>query len=196
MSTSRMRSKATGDQMHREPDTTTLERDRITGETPDPQETANRTCLAGRMKRIEREIDNLRHQLREQRPPVTDTEEHLDRIITKHISSILEKVIESVVAAATDILDASREIGAPRAEIGHDLPPHAKCRSAMPVPPSSMVSNREHEILARLLEGKSNREISKVVGISEKTVKNHLWKIYRKLGVKSRSQLFHYMMSR
>lgn len=57
------------------------------------------------------------------------------------------------------------------------------------------VSKKERAVLVQLLEGKSNREISHELGISEKTVKNHLWKIYRKLGVKSRTQLFHVIFS-
>ncbi|MFA4947020.1 MAG: helix-turn-helix transcriptional regulator [Candidatus Krumholzibacteriia bacterium] len=57
------------------------------------------------------------------------------------------------------------------------------------------VSRREKEILSHLLEGKSNREISRDLAISEKTVKNHLWKLYRKLGVRNRTQLFHYLIS-
>jgi DNA-binding NarL/FixJ family response regulator len=57
------------------------------------------------------------------------------------------------------------------------------------------ISNMERLVLNHLVGGKSNREISNELGISEKTVKNHLWKIYRKLGVKSRTQLFHRLLS-
>jgi DNA-binding NarL/FixJ family response regulator len=60
---------------------------------------------------------------------------------------------------------------------------------------ASNVSRREKEILSHLLRGKSNREISQELAISEKTVKNHLWKLYRKLGVKNRTQLFHHLIS-
>jgi len=56
------------------------------------------------------------------------------------------------------------------------------------------ISCRERQILTGLLGGKSNREISAALGISEKTVKNHLWKIYRKIGVRSRTQLFHHII--
>lgn len=59
----------------------------------------------------------------------------------------------------------------------------------------SNASKREKEILSHLLSGKSNREISGELGISEKTVKNHLWKLYRKLGVRNRTQLFHHLIS-
>lgn len=57
------------------------------------------------------------------------------------------------------------------------------------------VSKREKEILSHLLGGKNNREVALELRISEKTVKNHLWKLYRKLGVKNRTQLFHRLIS-
>jgi DNA-binding CsgD family transcriptional regulator len=54
---------------------------------------------------------------------------------------------------------------------------------------------RERQILRELLGGKTNREISLSLDINEKTVKNHLWKLYRKWGVRSRTQLFHKLVS-
>ena len=57
------------------------------------------------------------------------------------------------------------------------------------------ISTRERQVLTHLLGGMSNREISRELGISEKTVKNHLWKVYRKIGVRSRTQLFHQLIS-
>lgn len=45
---------------------------------------------------------------------------------------------------------------------------------------------REKEILSFLSQGLSNREIAKVLNISEKTVKSHLTSIFSKLGVSSR----------
>ena len=58
------------------------------------------------------------------------------------------------------------------------------------------LSKREIEILDQLLEGKSNREISEALAISQKTVKNHLWRIYRKLGVENRAQLLSRLITR
>lgn len=53
------------------------------------------------------------------------------------------------------------------------------------------ISSREKEVIAQACGGKTNREISEILCISEKTVKNHLWKIYQKLGVKNRTQMLH-----
>jgi DNA-binding NarL/FixJ family response regulator len=50
------------------------------------------------------------------------------------------------------------------------------------------LTQREHDILALLAEGRSNREIAQALFLSEKTVKAHLAAIFRKLGVTNRTQ--------
>jgi len=50
------------------------------------------------------------------------------------------------------------------------------------------LTQREHDILALLAEGRSNREIAQGLYLSEKTVKAHLAAIFRKLGVTNRTQ--------
>lgn len=52
----------------------------------------------------------------------------------------------------------------------------------------SELTEREKEVLVCLVEGLSNREVGEKLFISEKTVKIHVSKIFRKLAVKSRSQ--------
>lgn len=54
--------------------------------------------------------------------------------------------------------------------------------------PASSLTQRETDILALLAEGKSNRDISRALFLSEKTVKAHLAAIFRKLGVTNRTQ--------
>jgi DNA-binding NarL/FixJ family response regulator len=50
------------------------------------------------------------------------------------------------------------------------------------------LTQRENDILARLAEGRSNREIAQSLFLSEKTVKAHLAAVFRKLGVTNRTQ--------
>jgi DNA-binding NarL/FixJ family response regulator len=54
--------------------------------------------------------------------------------------------------------------------------------------PASNLTQRETDILALLAEGKSNRDISRSLFLSEKTVKAHLAAVFRKLGVSNRTQ--------
>jgi DNA-binding NarL/FixJ family response regulator len=50
------------------------------------------------------------------------------------------------------------------------------------------LSDREIEILTYVVKGSSNREVGLALFISEKTVKNHLSSIFRKLEVEDRTQ--------
>ncbi len=51
------------------------------------------------------------------------------------------------------------------------------------------LTEREQEIVQRVLEGRSNREIAEELGITERTVKAHLGHVYEKLHVRNRLQL-------
>lgn len=52
----------------------------------------------------------------------------------------------------------------------------------------SLLTERERETLGLVSEGKSNKEIADLLCISIETAKSHLQTIYRKLGVKSRTE--------
>jgi DNA-binding NarL/FixJ family response regulator len=54
--------------------------------------------------------------------------------------------------------------------------------------PDWALTPRQHDVLALLVQGKSNREIAEAMGLSENTVKVHLVSIYRVLGVSSRNE--------
>jgi DNA-binding NarL/FixJ family response regulator len=62
--------------------------------------------------------------------------------------------------------------------------------SGLPVggPAFESLSRRERETLTLLADGLSNAEIAERLGISEKTVRNHLSHLFDKLGVWSRAQ--------
>jgi DNA-binding NarL/FixJ family response regulator len=57
---------------------------------------------------------------------------------------------------------------------------------------SSKLSKRQTQLIAMLDKGMSNRDIASELDISEHTVKVHLWRLFRRLGVKSRTQALHY----
>jgi len=50
------------------------------------------------------------------------------------------------------------------------------------------LTTREREVLAQIAEGKSNREIARLLHVSEKTVKAHVSAVLAKLGVQDRTQ--------
>jgi DNA-binding CsgD family transcriptional regulator len=57
-------------------------------------------------------------------------------------------------------------------------------------PPESRLTEIEQQILALVLQRKRNREIAGSLFVSLRTVESHLTRIFRKLGVSTKSQLF------
>ena len=57
---------------------------------------------------------------------------------------------------------------------------------------NSKLSKRQTQLIAMLDQGMSNRDIATELDISEHTVKVHLWRLFRRLGVKSRTQALHH----
>ena len=55
-------------------------------------------------------------------------------------------------------------------------------------PGTTQLTGREKEVLRLLSEGMSNKEIASRLGLSPKTVMHHTGAIYRKLGVRGRSE--------
>jgi DNA-binding NarL/FixJ family response regulator len=54
--------------------------------------------------------------------------------------------------------------------------------------PEVRLSEREREVLALLARGEPNKVIARALGISEKTVKNHLTRIFEAIGVTDRTK--------
>ena len=50
------------------------------------------------------------------------------------------------------------------------------------------LTERESEVIVLLAQGLRNREIAHTLGLSDDTVKTHLKRAYRKLGVANRAQ--------
>jgi DNA-binding NarL/FixJ family response regulator len=64
----------------------------------------------------------------------------------------------------------------------------APSRSGEAHSPFGELTRREVEILGHVAEGRSNAELAKELWVTEQTVKFHLSNIYRKLGVRNRTQ--------
>jgi DNA-binding NarL/FixJ family response regulator len=98
---------------------------------------------------------------------------------------------EDCVAAGADIYieksSGAQEIGnALRALLSAD----GKFEELTPT--DNKLSKRQKQLIVMLDRGLSNREIADELGISEHTVKVHLWRLFRRLGVKSRTQTIHF----
>jgi len=63
------------------------------------------------------------------------------------------------------------------------MPRHRRGRTG------TSLTSREDEVVRHVADGKSNREIASMLGISERTVEHHVEAVFNRLGIHSRAQL-------
>ena len=63
------------------------------------------------------------------------------------------------------------------------------CVSLWETSPLDLLSPREQEVMQAITRGLSFKEAAREIGVASSTVSNHLYKIYRKLNISSRSEL-------
>jgi DNA-binding NarL/FixJ family response regulator len=82
-------------------------------------------------------------------------------------------------------------LGAVRAAAAGNVPLDPRvARVLLPDPtgrPADVLSPREREVLRLVAAGMANKQIARALGISERTVKAHLGKVFRQLGVVDRT---------
>lgn len=61
-------------------------------------------------------------------------------------------------------------------------------RDGAPAAPGGELTHREREVLAAVAEGLPNKLVARRLGISEKTVKAHLTRVFERIGVTDRTQ--------
>lgn len=101
-------------------------------------------------------------------------------VLKESATALLHKCIRTVVAGEywfgrdrmPDLVEALRQL-----------------REAKPASPAQTLTRREVHVIAAVVSGATNRDISEELGLSEQTVKNHLSHIFDKLGVSNRLEL-------
>jgi DNA-binding NarL/FixJ family response regulator len=89
---------------------------------------------------------------------------------------------DEVVSSVSSVAHGSRTVG-------DDLVrPAERTRHALRPGGRSDLSKRETEVIRLIVDGMSNKEISSALVLSEKTVKNHVSRIFSKLNVNARTQ--------
>lgn len=83
----------------------------------------------------------------------------------------------------SELLQSIRSVHAGQYFLPTDVASKLARRASMPD-----LTVREKEILARIADGRSNKEIAALLDIAENTVKNHVRQILEKLGVQDRTQ--------
>jgi DNA-binding NarL/FixJ family response regulator len=92
-------------------------------------------------------------------------------------------------ASADEITAAVRTVAAGGAVFGAGIARRLACRPApSTAPPGGSLTSREQQILEQLAGGASNRQIAHALGLSLKTVQNHVSHILDKLHAADRTQ--------
>lgn len=89
----------------------------------------------------------------------------------------LREVLDGRIYAPEQLLPANPGVDLPRPPVG---------RAARPV--DFGLTDRQTDVLALMVRGKSNRDIAESLDLSEGTVKVHITAIFKALGVTSRTQ--------
>lgn len=107
-----------------------------------------------------------------------DTDEEVARVVKAGAAGYLLKD-----AARDDLLDSIRKVSA-----GETCIPPALVAKLTASLSAEKLTTREHDVLALLAHGHSNKEIASQLSISETTVKSHLRSVFTKLCVVSRTE--------
>ncbi len=107
----------------------------------------------------------------------SDAAEYEERCMEAGASAFIEKTNNP-----NQIIAALREL----------LVPEDEDEASAPANVPTKLSKRQKQLILMLDQGLSNRDIAEKLSISEHTVKVHFWRLFRRLGVNSRTQALHF----
>jgi DNA-binding NarL/FixJ family response regulator len=122
--------------------------------------------------------------------------EYIQRIIGAGAKGFLTHTasVEELTMALHVVQDGS--LWAPRKVLARLLEARNASRPPVGSPNGAKLTARENQVVGLLVAGKSNREIGEALGIDAGTVKAHMGRIMRKIGVGNRIELTMYMLNR
>lgn len=100
---------------------------------------------------------------------------------TEEIENAVKAALRGDVYVSASLVDRGVKLGMSLAEELFKSIPNLNCEA-------NCLTVREFEVLKLVAQGKSNSEIARELFVSEKTVKNHLYSAFRKIGVRDRTQ--------
>jgi two-component system, NarL family, nitrate/nitrite response regulator NarL len=98
---------------------------------------------------------------------------------------VLIEVLQQVLEGNVTVPLALQSSGPP---VSHALPGATGDASSAAEPDVALLTLRQLEVLSRVCQGKTNKQIATELGLSEKTVKAHVTAIFKVLGVVNRTQ--------
>jgi two-component system nitrate/nitrite response regulator NarL len=98
---------------------------------------------------------------------------------------VLIEVLQQVLEGNVTVPLALQSSGPP---VSHALPGATGDSPSASEPDVALLTLRQLEVLSRVCQGKTNKQIATELGLSEKTVKAHVTAIFKVLGVVNRTQ--------
>jgi DNA-binding NarL/FixJ family response regulator len=149
------------------------------------------------LHKIEFELDRFKTTLMNTKNPQSSLDELLAQLTIIQIGRCKNAIYETLRHLHTDYIekqinddtipvDQIKKTPNRSKTVTDDIIPKKMCTTITEV----ALTNKQRDIIKYLLQGMTTREISINLEICEKTVKNHLSKIYKRLGVKNRIQLY------
>ncbi|MHA6332818.1 response regulator [Qipengyuania sp. CAU 1752] len=126
----------------------------------------------------------------DERPVVLLTAELDDRLLIDAVRNGVNGIVlkegaeDSLIVALEAIQSGERAIQPELLHRAFEL-----SVNGTPADPLKTLSRRERQIADRVAQGARNREIAETLGMSEGTVKVYLYNVYRKLGIRTRTEL-------
>jgi DNA-binding NarL/FixJ family response regulator len=124
----------------------------------------------------------------------TDEEAILKEIAAGAKGHLHDAATAAEVQQAIQIV-AAGSVWAPRRVLSLLIERMTQAPLATPPSPSVSFTLREREVLELLIAGRSNKEISKALRIEVRTVKAHVGRLMRKVGVQGRTALTMHVMT-
>jgi DNA-binding NarL/FixJ family response regulator len=120
--------------------------------------------------------------------PSRDNEIMLNALVYGARGYVFDGAPSSEFASAIRVVSQGL-VWAPRRVLSMFVEAAIRQGKGMPFRESGAITEREKEVLKMLVAGYSNKEIGKPLGIVERTVKAHIAKMMRKVGVQNRIEL-------
>ena len=100
---------------------------------------------------------------------------------TRVLLEVLQQVLEGNVSVPANLQGSAGLSNGSAGTAATDSP-------QQPMPDVGLLTLRQLEVLSRVCQGKTNKQIATELGLSEKTVKAHVTAIFKVLGVVNRTQ--------
>ena len=122
----------------------------------------------------------------------SDDEAVVSTVLAGASGYLLKEIGASALIAAIEAVDAGQSILDPKVTqpVLRKMANLASEVASAKQAPEDKLSAQERRVLALVVQGKTNKEIAKALGLSDKTVKNYLSNAFQKLNITRRAQAY------